>query len=51
MKLAILSTLLAATAAFQAPAAPKPSMALHETVADLKVLAEKANPIVKFYGE
>jgi|EP00519_Triparma_laevis_P013709 hypothetical protein len=49
MKLAILSTLLAATAAFQAPAAPKPSMALHETVADLKVLAEKANPIVKFY--
>jgi hypothetical protein len=49
MKLALFSTLLAAASAFAPNAAPKASTALHETKADLKTIAEKSNPIVKFY--
>jgi len=51
MKLAILSTLLAAAAAFQAPVAPsvRPTVAMSETKADLEALAGKLNPLVKFY--
>ncbi|GMI36042.1 hypothetical protein TrCOL_g4424 [Triparma columacea] len=49
MKIAILATLLAAASAFQAPLASKSSTALHESKADLEVLAGKLNPLVKFY--
>jgi len=51
MKFALFSTLFAAAAAFQAPAAPsaRPTVAMSETKADLQSLAEKSNPIVKFY--
>lgn len=49
MKIAILATLLAAASAFQAPFASKSSTALHESKADLEVLAGKLNPLVKFY--
>ena len=50
MKLAILSTLVAAAAAF-APVAPaaRGSMQLSETKADLEALATTLNPLVKFY--
>ncbi|GMI25971.1 hypothetical protein TrCOL_g4596 [Triparma columacea] len=50
MKFALFSMLLASAAAFQAPMSPKVSSTqVSETVADLEALAEKANPIVKFY--
>ena len=50
MKLAILSTLFAAAAAF-APTAPsiRTPTAVSESKADLEVLAAQLNPLVKFY--
>lgn len=49
MKFFLLASLFAAASAFTAPSAPKSSMALHETKADLEKIAASANPIVKFY--
>jgi len=49
MKLAILSLLAGTAAAFVPAKVSQPATALHETQADLKELAGKLNPIVKFY--
>ena len=50
MKLVSALSFLATAAAFVAPKADRASnIALHETKADLVAIAEKANPIVKFY--
>eukprot|EP00520_Triparma_pacifica_P002459 CAMPEP_0118634686 /NCGR_PEP_ID=MMETSP0785-20121206/1680_1 /TAXON_ID=91992 /ORGANISM="Bolidomonas pacifica, Strain CCMP 1866" /LENGTH=105 /DNA_ID=CAMNT_0006525679 /DNA_START=24 /DNA_END=337 /DNA_ORIENTATION=+ len=49
MKFFLFASLFAAASAFTAPSAPKSSMALHETKADLEKIASASNPIVKFY--
>lgn len=52
MKLAILSSLLVSAAAFTSPASPttsSTSLNALATKADLMTLAEKSNPVLKYY--
>ena len=49
MKLAIISSLVAAASAFTAPSAPSVNTAISATKADLEAIATNANPTVGFY--
>eukprot|EP00525_Craspedostauros_australis_P002541 CAMPEP_0198108372 /NCGR_PEP_ID=MMETSP1442-20131203/405_1 /TAXON_ID= /ORGANISM="Craspedostauros australis, Strain CCMP3328" /LENGTH=89 /DNA_ID=CAMNT_0043763611 /DNA_START=24 /DNA_END=290 /DNA_ORIENTATION=- len=49
MKLALAATLVSGVAAFTSQSASRASTSLNDAMADLKEVAEKSNPVLKYY--
>merc|ERR1719203_302474 len=49
MKLSLVSLLVGSAAAFAPAPSERPSVALNNGIDDLKAIAEKSNPVLKFY--